>query len=156
MAPRRNYATPGEAFAARTVREGECLLWTGATMTSGYGTLRVDGRMEGAHRFAWTRENGPIPEGLVVDHVCHERRCVEVSHLRLVTQTQNKRARRERSRGASGYRNVYYRRGRYYGQIYKEGKLHFTPELEDLDQVVRDVRALRRELFGDYAGEVVD
>ena len=154
-APRRNYATPEEALAARVERDGECLLWTGATMTSGYGTLRVKGRMEGAHRFAWMKANGPIPEGLVVDHLCHVRRCVEVSHLRLVTPTQNTRARTERSRGVTGFRNVYFRRGRYYGKVHKEGKVYFTPESYDLWQVVQEVRALRRRLFGEHEGEVL-
>src|SRR5699024_9789742 len=63
----QRFRTPAEAFAARTERQGDCLIWTGAK-TGGYGSIRVDGRAMGAHRYAWERENGPVPDGLVVDH----------------------------------------------------------------------------------------
>jgi hypothetical protein len=33
--------------------------------------------------------NGPIPEGMVIDHMCHSRKCVRPSHLQVVTQKQN-------------------------------------------------------------------
>ena len=42
-----------------------------------------------AHRYAWERANGPIPSGMHVDHLCWNRTCVKVEHLRLVTQAQN-------------------------------------------------------------------
>ena len=44
---------------------------------TGYGTAAEDY----AHRLAWERERGPIPDGLTVDHVGHDfagRRCVNV------------------------------------------------------------------------------
>ena len=32
---------------------------------------------------------GPIPDGLVIDHVCNNRGCVRPDHLRPVTQREN-------------------------------------------------------------------
>src|SRR5690606_21541386 len=60
----RRYATPEEAFEARTepLAWSGCLVWTGHLNHAGYGRLWVDGRMVLAHRYAWEQENGPIPD----------------------------------------------------------------------------------------------
>lgn len=42
-----------------------------------------------AHRVAWEIANGPIPDGLVIDHLCGIPRCVNPSHLELVTFREN-------------------------------------------------------------------
>jgi hypothetical protein len=43
------------------------------------------------HRVAWEAEHGPIPEGLTIDHLCRNRRCVNVAHLRLLSNVENAR-----------------------------------------------------------------
>lgn len=44
------------------------------------------------HRVAWEAANGPIPEGMTVDHEeCHNRKCIELTHLRLLTNLENAR-----------------------------------------------------------------
>lgn len=71
----------------------ECWLWTGATNGSmGYGTIQRGARGEGhirAHRLSWEIANGPIPEELVVDHLCRTPRCVNPAHMELVTFREN-------------------------------------------------------------------
>ena len=42
-----------------------------------------------AHRWVWEQTNGPIPPGMVIMHVCDNKPCVELSHLRLGTQADN-------------------------------------------------------------------
>jgi len=44
-----------------------------------------------AHRAVWQAINGPIPEGMTVDHMCHNRVCVEIAHMRLLTNFENAR-----------------------------------------------------------------
>lgn len=44
-----------------------------------------------AHRAAWQYVNGLIPEGMTVDHTCKNKRCVEVEHLRLLSNFDNAR-----------------------------------------------------------------
>ena len=66
-----------------------CWLWMGATSLSGYGSAYYNKRMRRAHRVFWERVNGPIPDGLVIDHVCRVRCCVNPSHLRAVTLRVN-------------------------------------------------------------------
>jgi len=42
-----------------------------------------------AHRASWTAVNGQIPEGMVIDHKCFNRRCVNPEHLRVMTLREN-------------------------------------------------------------------
>lgn len=57
----------------------------GIDPSTGYGRLTVGGVRWRAHRYAWTVERGPIPDGLVVHHVCGNKLCVNPSHMELVT-----------------------------------------------------------------------
>ena len=67
-----------------------CWLWTGAMFQStGYGALRVNGRTTVAHRIGYECFNGPIPAGLVLDHLCRVRSCVNPAHLEAVTGQVN-------------------------------------------------------------------
>lgn len=81
-----------------TRREGECLIWTGA-LVKGYGMFSDAGRVAvKAHRWSWTRANGPIPDGLMILHTCDVPACVEPSHLYAGTASDNYRDMRERGR----------------------------------------------------------
>jgi hypothetical protein len=51
-----------------------------------------------AHIHAWTCVNGPVPEGLVLDHACNRRACKAVHHLEPTTQSENLRRRSWRYR----------------------------------------------------------
>lgn len=69
-----------------------CLEWTAGRNTFGYGTFGTgDKSTQLAHRFAWMLVNGPIPAGMVIRHVCHNRLCCNVDHLLLGTQADNVR-----------------------------------------------------------------
>ena len=76
--------------------ESGCLLWTGPLNNQGYGRIKVGGRRGRyrlVHVMAWELENGPVPDGLVLDHVrargCIHRHCANTAHLEPVTQREN-------------------------------------------------------------------
>jgi hypothetical protein len=69
----------------------ECVLWTGARTVDGYGVTRWGTSSTTAHRAAWIRANGPVTDGLEIDHLCRNRACINVDHLEPVTSRENDR-----------------------------------------------------------------
>ena len=54
---------------------GPCWIWAGKPKAEGYGTFTVERRPEYAHRASYVIHRGPIPDGLVIDHLCRVRIC---------------------------------------------------------------------------------
>ncbi|MEU4967832.1 HNH endonuclease signature motif containing protein [Streptomyces smyrnaeus] len=67
----------------------ECWEWTGELSEKGYGRTQRKGRYTGAHRAVYEHLVGPIPEGLVLDHLCRNPPCVNPAHLEPVTNRDN-------------------------------------------------------------------
>lgn len=61
-----------------------CWIWCGQTV-SGYGRFRE----ERAHRYAYQLHRGPIPEGMMIRHMCGNKLCVNPSHLEVGTMADN-------------------------------------------------------------------
>jgi hypothetical protein len=70
---------------------GNCWVWTGYVMPSGYGFWQANGNKTSAHRYAYELANGTIQTGLHIDHLCRNRACVRGEHLEAVTQAENNR-----------------------------------------------------------------
>lgn len=68
---------------------GPCLLWQGWLDPDGYGQMKSGGSHLRAHRVAIILADGPIPDGMQVDHLCRVRACVRRSHLEVVTPREN-------------------------------------------------------------------
>ena len=82
--------------------ETPCWLWTGALDGWGYGQLCSFGLGRGAHRVAYILAIGQIPPNALVLHACDEPRCVNASHLRAGSNTENSRDRENRGRSQRG------------------------------------------------------
>jgi hypothetical protein len=99
--PLKHYARGAEAqFAKYVNREGPipttrpelgpCWSWTGRTNKLGYAIVSTNGRMQYAHRWAYERFVGPVPEGFEPDHLCRNPGCVNYErHLEVVTHRVN-------------------------------------------------------------------
>ena len=68
----------------------DCWEWRGSVDRNGYGTItkKVYGEKY-VHRFVWIGLVGPIPAGLVLDHLCRNVRCCNPDHLEPVTIREN-------------------------------------------------------------------
>lgn len=75
------------------VTDSGCWLWLGARYSNGYGHTKIPGtrRFTGAHRLSYEIHVSPIPIGLVLDHLCGNKLCVNPSHLEAVKQRENLR-----------------------------------------------------------------
>ena len=74
-------------FWKRVDKTPTCWLWTGAK-SGGYGCFNRGGKTQRAHRFSYEL-TANIPEGLVLDHICRVRSCVNPAHLQVVTNKEN-------------------------------------------------------------------
>ncbi len=71
-------------------KEEACWEWIGAANANGYGHFMERlGKMTTPYRYSYERFIGPVPEGLTIDHLCRNRRCVNPEHLEAVTQGVN-------------------------------------------------------------------
>ena len=151
------YRGPEATFLAMTepiVGDPGCIIWTGSTDMGGYGRLRVNGRKVSAHRWAWEREHGDIPEGMHLDHVCWNRSCVNPEHLRLATRSQNNAylsgARKGRKHDLP--LGVTRHGRRYRAQVSHNGQYHHLGIFDTPEEASAAAQAKRAILFGEFAG----
>jgi hypothetical protein len=78
-----------DTFWQQVLKTDTCWLWTGTPNDQGYGRLTVDGVRQLVHRLSYIAHVGPIPDGLVIDHKCWQRLCVNPAHLQAVTKQAN-------------------------------------------------------------------
>ena len=105
-----------EAYLSRFEQRGpdECWPWTAGKFKKGYGKFSRGNKKFQAHVFGWKMRFGSIPEGLVIDHVCHNdsgcaggdsclhRACQNPAHWELVTPAVNTK----RGQGGARLRNL--------------------------------------------------
>jgi hypothetical protein len=100
-----------ERFNAReNFIDGDCILWSGAKTPQGYGYIKQFVEKVGTvkksitifvHRLSYQQAYGEIPQGMVIDHICHNpslciggttckhRQCINPEHLKLSTHEDN-------------------------------------------------------------------
>lgn len=137
-------------FWAKVDKSGECWEWT-AGLRDGYGSFKegTKGRTHSSHRLSYELTVGPIPQGMLIDHRCRNKRCVRPEHLRPVTRKQNGEHRagpgRNSKTGILGVHQL--KNGFYVATVGHNGKHAHGGRFTTLEEAAVAVKALRLQLF---------
>ena len=140
--------SPQQRFWAKVNKSGDCWLWTAWIQPDGYGLFRLDGKMRRPHRVAWEWANGPIPEGMEIDHTCWTRACVNPAHMRLLSHAENGQNRAgAQANSASGIRGVTWRADsrKWRATARLNGTIHSLGSYATAEEAAEVVSAWRRE-----------
>lgn len=120
----------------------------GARDAHGYGVLKVSGRMVKAHRWSYENWHGALDSDKEIDHICHNRGCVNPEHLRQVTKSVNQHNRVAPRRDSSGPAvGVRARGNRYAARIKVEGVERWLGTFDTADAARDAVEAARSEML---------
>lgn len=76
-------------FIDKVDKTSDCWNWTASCDGKGYGQFVYKGKLSRAHRVSYMLFKGEIPEGLDLDHLCRNIKCVNPEHLEAVTRSVN-------------------------------------------------------------------
>jgi hypothetical protein len=135
-------------FWSKVDKTEACWNWTGHLIKNGYGRIVREGKQTVAHRASYEHFVSPIPAGMDIDHICHNRACVNPEHLRPVTRKQNC----ENLTGAyrnskSGVRGVTQRKNRWRATVSHHGKVIYLGTYDTVEDANEVATAKRLELF---------
>ena len=136
-------------FWKKVDRSGDCWEWTAYIIPNRYGQIRFHGKGVLAHRFSYAIAHGECPTELQVDHMCHNRRCVNPSHLQLVTRQQNNENKIAMKNGKSGIRGVGWNTeaNKWKVHVVVKGKDYFGGYYCDVHEAEKSAIALRNKLM---------
>lgn len=80
------------AWSLAQLPTDQCVIWPGGIRGQGYGMAYTQDKAHkpiNAHNLVYKVAVGPIPEGLVLDHLCRVRKCVNPTHMEPVTPIEN-------------------------------------------------------------------
>ena len=74
---------------SKVIKTDSCWQWSGYTTKAGYGRIRINDKMEYAHRVSYQLFINELEDGLEVLHTCNNPSCINPYHLRQGTHKEN-------------------------------------------------------------------
>ncbi|WP_145574135.1 HNH endonuclease signature motif containing protein [Yersinia alsatica] len=110
----------------------------GCVNSSGYLQAMILGKNRMIHRIIWEMNNGPIPEGIQVDHIDHNRTNNRIENMRIVTHQQNNQNRTIPKNNTSGACGVGWRQSekKWYAKITVNGKPKHLGRFKDVNDAI--------------------
>lgn len=78
-----------ESIWAKVTKTDSCWLWNGRMTPDGYGRRSWRGKEVSVHKIVYSLLVADVPQGLVIDHLCRTRSCVNPEHMEIVTNREN-------------------------------------------------------------------
>lgn len=119
----------------------------------GYLTVKVDGRNINVHRALWIMRNGPIPEGMQVDHIDGDQLNNLPENLRLALPAENNWNRRINRNNSSGHKGVCWNKsvGKWQAQHMHNLRTVHVGLFDTPDEAARALSISRELLHGEFA-----
>ncbi len=76
-------------FWSRVKKSNNCWEWTATLDGRGYGKCYWKHKQLSSHIISYQLMVGDVPEGLELDHLCRNKKCVNPDHLEAVTHREN-------------------------------------------------------------------
>ncbi len=87
--PKLFNALPVEKRITYEVDDNGCWLWTRGLTSHGYAEIWIDKKRYKVHRYMYEQKYGKMEAGLVCDHLCRVRHCINPDHIEQVTIKEN-------------------------------------------------------------------
>lgn len=138
-----------DRFWEKVDKTQDCWVWTAASKPAGYGEFYFAGQVGYAHRYAYERFIGPVPDGMVIDHKCRNKGCVRPDHLHAVEFAVNMQNLGIHANNSSGYRGVsFHKRSRSWrAYVGRDGKYLHAGYHSTAEDAAEAARELRLEIF---------
>jgi hypothetical protein len=141
-------------FWANVNKDGPngCWEWTGIKHQNGYGKFFIKTKYILAHRHSYSEANGPIPEGMFLDHICRNIQCVNPEHLRPCSHSQNMWNTLKSPSNTSGFKGVTrHKSGRWQAQIRANGQQTYLGLFDLAIDAHAAYSAAATKLHGEFA-----
>ncbi len=136
---------------ARRAKRGDIV---GSIQTSGYCVFMYKGKRYYSHRIIWEMLHGPIPDGVEIDHINHDRADNRIENLRLVSGKENMKNKSMQKNNISGVTGVSWNKNRmkWQAQISVNGKIIYLGIFSDFNSAVsaRKVAENRHEFHRNH------
>jgi hypothetical protein len=119
-----------------------------------YAATTVNGKKVRMHRLIWEIKNGAIPPSREIDHISRDRLDNRIFNLRLATRSENNINAKVRSDNTTGYKGVYYIKGRkkpYWAHVRKDGKRYGLGMYKTAKEASVAYKNKASELYGEFA-----